>query len=441
MSYFSGLHTDRYELTMLDAALRSGMANRRSVFEVFTRSLAGGRRYGVVAGLGRLIEIISSFAFDDSDLKELEQEGVVSSSCLSYLANYRFRGDIDAYAEGELYFPFSPVLTVEASFAEALVLETVVLSVLNHDSAVAAAASRMVQAAKGRSIIEMGSRRTHEEAAVSAARAAYLVGFASTSNLEAARRYGIPSAGTVAHAFILAYPDEASAFQAQIAVQGTGTTLLVDTFDIPQGIRSAVSVAGTDLGAIRIDSGDLFEESWKARSLLDDLGATKTKIVVSGDLDEYRIAALADAPIDAYGVGTKVVTGSGVPTPNFVYKLVAIADADRGEASMKPVAKASLAKSNLGGRKVAYRLFDEQGLAVAEHIDVATSSIPDSARPLQVPVMREGEPVGRFTLEEARAHHRLAMAELPAAALELSPGDPALVLSGPWAPDASANSR
>jgi putative nicotinate phosphoribosyltransferase len=278
MTYFSGLHTDRYELTMLDAALRSGMADRRSVFEVFTRSLAGGRRYGVVAGLGRLVEIIGSFAFDDADLRELEQEGVVSSSCLSYLADYRFHGNIDAYAEGEIYFPFSPVLTVEASFAEALVLETVILSVLNHDSAVASAASRMVQAAKGRSIIEMGSRRTHEEAAISAARAAYLAGFASTSNLEAARRYGIPSAGTVAHAFILAYPDEASAFKAQIATQGTGTTLLVDTFDIPRGIRSAVDVAGTDLGAIRIDSGDLLEESWKARALLDDLGATKTKM-------------------------------------------------------------------------------------------------------------------------------------------------------------------
>src|SRR4051795_1530480 len=200
--------TDQYELTMISAALKDGTADRGCVFEVFARRLPTGRRYGVVAGPGRLMELIRDFRFTDEDVDFLRRAQIVDSGTADWLAGYRFTGDIDGYAEGELFFPGSPIMTVSGTFAECVLLETLILSVLNHDCAIAAAAARMVTAARGRPIIEMGSRRTHEEAAVAAARAAYLAGFASTSNLEAARRYGVPTTGTAAHAFTLLHDDE-----------------------------------------------------------------------------------------------------------------------------------------------------------------------------------------------------------------------------------------
>ena len=251
------LLTDRYELTMLAAALADGTADRDCAFEVFARRLPHGRRYGVLAGTGRLLDALGGFRFGDEDLAALEAQGLTDPVLLAWLADFAFTGDVEGYAEGELYFPGSPVLGVRAPFGQAVLLETLVLSILNHDSAIASAAARMVGAAGGRPCIEMGSRRTHEEAAVAAARAAWLVGFASTSNLAAGARYGVPTAGTSAHAFTLLHDDEAAAFRAQVDALGTGTTLLVDTYDTLQGIRTAIEVAGTDLGAVRLDSGDL----------------------------------------------------------------------------------------------------------------------------------------------------------------------------------------
>src|SRR4051812_20906799 len=295
---------------MVSAALRDGSADRPCVFEVFARRLPAGRRYGVVAGTGRVLDALADFRFGDAELEFLRARGIVDDTVAAGLAASRFRGDIDGYAEGELFSPGSPILTVSGTFAECVVLETFVLSVPNHDSAIAAAAARMVTAARGRAIIEMGGRRTHEESAVAAARAAYLAGFASTSNLAAGLRYGIPTAGTAAHAFTLLHDDEPAAFAAQVAVLGKNTTLLVDTYDIATGIRHAVAVAGPGLGAIRIDSGDLSVLAVHSRELLDSLGPTETRIIVSGDLDEYAIAALAAEPVDGYGAGTAVVVGS-----------------------------------------------------------------------------------------------------------------------------------
>src|SRR5689334_11476508 len=352
--------TDQYELTMVSAALKDGTANRRSVFEVFARRLPSGRRYGVVAGQGRLMELIRDFCFTDADVAFLRKAGIVDETTAAWLADYRFTGDIDGYAEGELFFPGSPILTVSGSFAECVVLETLILSVLNHDCAIAAGAARMVTAARGRPVIEMGSRRTHEEAAVAAARAAYLAGFASSSNLAAGRRYGIPTAGTAAHAFTLLHDDEVAAFTSQVAALGKQTTLLVDTYDIGQGIRNAIAVAGPDLRAIRIDSGDLSVLAQHSRDLLDELGATETKIVVSGDLDEYAIAALAAEPVDIYGAGTAVVVGSGAPTANLVYKLV--------EVDGRAVVKRSEHKATVGGRKTAVRRHKPTGTATEEVI-------------------------------------------------------------------------
>src|SRR5690348_13788827 len=320
----SALLTDHYELTMVGAALRDGTADRHCVFEVFARRLPTGRRYGVVAGTARLVELIQEFRFTDEQLDYLRSAGVIDDELARWLAGYEFHGDVCGYPEGELFFPGSPLLTVSGTFAECVVLETLVLSILNHDCAIAAAAARMVTAARGRAVIEMGSRRTHERSAVAAARAAYLAGFAATSNLEAGRRYGIPTTGTAAHAFTLLHDDETAAFTSQVAALGKDTTLLVDTYDISQGIRNAIAVAGPELRAIRLDSGDLSVLAAQSRQLLDSLGATETKIIVSGDLDEYAIAALAAEPVDSYGAGTAVVVGSGAPTANLVYKLVEV---------------------------------------------------------------------------------------------------------------------
>jgi nicotinate phosphoribosyltransferase len=419
-SVTTALFTDRYELTMLGSALRDGSAQRRCVFEAFARRLPDGRRYGVVAGTGRLVEALTQFRFDAATIDFLRSDGVIDAATAEFLTGYRFTGDIDGYPEGETYFPSSPVLTVSGTFAEAVVLETLVLSVLNHDSAVAAAAARMVSAAGERPIIEMGSRRTHEEAAVAAARAAYLAGFASTSNLAASRRYGIPTAGTAAHAFTLLHDDERSAFAAQVAAQGAGTTLLVDTYDITRGIELAVEVAGPALGAVRIDSGELSVLAHQARRQLDDLGAHKTSIVVSGDLDEFAIAALAAAPVDAYGAGTAVVTGSGAPTAEMVYKLV--------EVDGRRVAKRSEDKGSDGGRKIAYRTHKPTGTAIAELVSTtAPQDLDDNARALQIPLMRDGRRVPSApTLEQSREHLRDVTVTLPWDGLKLSKGEPAI---------------
>jgi len=416
----TGLLTDRYELTMLDSFVREGHADRPAVFEAFARRLPEGRRYGMLAGLGRLLTAIEEFTFPAEDLAWLEAEGIVSDHTIAYLRDFRFRGDIDGYREGDLYFPGSPVLTVTGTLGEALVLETLVLSILNHDTAIASAAARMVDAAQGRPIIEMGGRRTHEQAAVATARAAFLAGFATTSNLLAGRQYGVPTAGTAAHAFTLAHDSEAAAFRSQVEALGTGTTLLVDTYDIEQGIRTAVEVAGPELGAIRLDSGDLAEESHKARVLLDSLGATTTRIVVTSDLDEFVIAALADAPIDGYGVGTRVATGSGHPTASMVYKLVAIGDSD-GEA-MRPVAKKSHDKVSVGGRKLPFREYDGQGLLRAEYYLQGDSAPPPEARSAQVPLVRAGEIVHRPTLAEIRDFAAATIATLPTTARSVTAG-------------------
>ena len=427
----TALMTDRYELTMIDAALRAGTAFRPSVFEVFARRLPGARRYGVVAGTGRFLELLADFRFGDDELRFLRDEHIVSSELLDWLGDYRFSGDIRGYAEGELYFPGSPILVVEGSFAEAVVLETLALSVLNYDSAVANAATRMTRAAKGRPVAEMGSRRANEEAAIAAARAAYIAGFGATSNLAAGARWGIPTMGTAAHSFTLLHDSEAAAFQAQIEALGVGTTLLVDTYDIERGIRTAIEVAGTGLGGIRLDSGDLDEVATEARALLDSLGATGTRITVTSDLDEYAIAALQASPVDAYGVGTSLVTGSGAPAAGMVYKLVARQGDD---GAWVGVAKHSEDKASKPGEKVAVRTL-EQGVAVEETV-LVTDHRPtlDAAaaggRALQVPLVQGGEIddrwLGRQGVAAARERHDAAVAELPNEAHRLARGEPVI---------------
>jgi len=414
MDATTSLLTDRYELTMLELSLANGTASRRSVFELFARSLPRGRSYGVVAGTYRALSAIENFRFGDPELSYLSSNGIVGSETLDFLADFKFSGDAWGFLEGELYFSGSPVLTIESTFAEALVLETVLLSIYNHDSAVASAVTRMIDAAGDRSILEGGARRTHEGAAVSAARAAYVAGVSATSNLEAGRTHRIPTVGTIGHAFIMSYPTEAEAFEAQLNVMGPDTTYLVDSYDIANGIRTAFEVVGPKLGAIRIDSGDLALETKLARHLLNELGARDTKIVASGDLNEWSILALSAAPIDSYLVGTAIPNGSGHPTAAMVYKLVAT---ETASGEMVPVQKRSEGKATYGSRKAAFRVLDSAGnlerdvLIPAPHIPITDVNGP--GRRLQVPLIRRGEVVGQPTLKATRNWCAHVRQELP----------------------------
>lgn len=410
------LKTDYYEYSMLSAFIESGMAEKQSTFELFARKLPKGRRFGIVAGLGRFLDSYQEWTITEEDLQYLTSNKMVTEKTEEWLTNKigrpLFTGDIYAYPEGSLYSPLSPVVRVQGKLGECILLETILLSMLNHDTAVASAAVRMVLESNGRQIIEMGSRRTEDQAAISAARAAYIAGFASTSNLQAGKTYGIPVKGTAAHAFTLAHSSEEEAFRNQIKTWGTSTTLLVDTYDTTEGIRNAVKVArefgASGPGAIRIDSGDLIVETQKARKLLDNLGATKTKIVVSSDLDEYLMSELTPAPIDGYGVGTRVVTGSGHPTAGMVYKLV--------EIEGRKVAKKSKDKGSVGGVKTPYltetgeEKFSLDGMV--------------RGRSLQVLVVKDGVLEPRESLDRIRERVREELLTLPESACKISDGEP-----------------
>ncbi len=417
------LLTDRYELSMLDSALTSGLIDARATFEVFTRSLPNGFRYGVVAGTGRLLDELASFRFNETTIEWLLAQRVISPALGAYLADYRFRGDIVGYLEGEVFTSLSPVLRVEGRFAD-IVLETLTLSILNFDSGVATKAMRVVRAARGHRLIEMGSRRTNERAAVAAARASYIAGFDATSNLGAGMLYDIPTAGTAAHAFVLAHESERAAFEAQVATQGAATTLLVDTFDTEGGTELALDVAGPQLGAIRIDSGVIADAALRSRKILDQRGATNVKITLTGDLDEFAIADLLarDIPADAFGVGTRLV--SGYSPPGFVFKLVAI----ESGSTMRSVAKRSIGKLSTGGAKVAYRLID-QGVAVTELMMPRDhrEKVPRGGRLLSHPLVRDGELVVETSALDARARASIAVSELPGDAFNLANGGPVLV--------------
>ncbi|WP_427868607.1 nicotinate phosphoribosyltransferase [Leucobacter luti] len=433
METTTALLTDHYELTMVDAALQAGTAHRRSVFELFARRLSGARRYGAVAGTGRLLEAIRDFRFGEPELEFLRRERIVSDQAIDWLADFNFSGNIWGYPEGEVFFPGSPLITVESSFAEGVLLETIALSILNEDSAVATAASRMVHAAGGKPLAEMGSRRTGERSAVAAARAAFIAGFSATSNLEAGRSYGIPTMGTAAHSFTLLHDSERQAFEAQVAALGVDTTLLVDTYDIDEGVRTAIEVAGTGLGAVRIDSGDLPIVVARVRRLLDELGATKTRITVTNDLDEYTVAALAASPVDSFGVGTSVVVGSGTPTMGMVYKLVAHED---GNGDWVSVAKKSADKISVGGRKSVRRAYNSRGIATAERILLGDGpggeeeGAENDGREVLVPLVLDGaeQPghTGAEGIAAARERHQLRVKELPPVAMSLTRGDPAI---------------
>lgn len=415
--------TDFYELTMLQSALEDRTADKPAVFELFTRKLPKGRRYGVVAGTERAIKAIQDFRYTPEHISWLQENTELTENTLEYLANYRFTGTVTGLREGDIYFPNTPILTVEGTFGECVLLETLLLSIFNYDSAVASAASRMVQAAQQKDynipLIEMGSRRTNELSAPAAARATYITGFTATSNTAAGFLYNVPVTGTSAHAYTLAHNDEITAFKHQIDALGQNTTLLVDTYNIEQGINNALTAGGQQLGGIRIDSGDLYEETLQAREQLDAAGNTKTNIILSSDIDEYMIQELIErnTPVDGLGVGTRVVTGSGHPTAGMVYKLVEI----EKEGVMTPVAKKSENKASFGGKKTVYRNPKQQ----IEYIILGNGIAPAEMTKRTVTFIEQGHTVYLPTLEETRAFHTRVMSVLAPEQKSIIAGNPA----------------
>ena len=363
-----------------------------------------------------MLQGLENFLFNEDHLHYLEEQNIISSSTKDWLREFRFSGDLTSYKEGEIYFPRSPVLTIEAPLGEALILETFILSILNFDSAIATAANRIVEAASGRFVMEAGSRRVTPEAAVHAARAAYIGGVDVTSNLEAGRRWGIPTAGTASHAFTLAFESEIEAFETQSKYLGQDSIFLVDTYNIEEGIRNAVRASNANLKGIRIDSGDLATEAQIARELLDSLGARQAQIMVSGDLDEYRIMELVNEPIDAFESGHRLVTGSGSGSAGFVYKLVEIEELSHKDG-MRPVAKSSKGKISKGGQKIAKRKLNLSGTAIEESLFLKSYEnidIPSgNYRNLQSKLIEGGIVKENLSLEDARTHLTKVMSEIP----------------------------
>lgn len=359
------LHTDLYEINMAETYWEDGIHNRKAVFEVYFRNLPFGNGYAVFAGLERIIEYIQEFRLTDSDLAYLRNELGYAEDFLEYLKNLRFTGSIRSMVEGEICFAKEPLLVVEAPIAEAQLLETAILNIINYQTLIATKASRIKHVVGDGILSEFGSRRAHElDAALWGTRAAFIGGFDSTSNVRAGKKFGIPVSGTHAHSLIQAYRDEYTAFH-KYARRHKDCIFLVDTYDtLRSGVPNAIRVA-RELGdkinfvGIRLDSGDLAYLSKKARKMLDEAGFTDTKIIASNDLDEYTIMNLKaqGAKIDIWGVGTKLITAFDQPALGAVYKLVAIED-ENGQMVDTIKISANPEKVSTPGRKKVYRIIN-----------------------------------------------------------------------------------
>lgn len=418
LSPVPALFTDLYELTMLEAYWAEGMT-APAVFDLFARKLPPGRNFLLACGLEQVLSCLEAFAVGGEEIDYLRSLGLFRSDFLERLRALRFTGNVYAVAEGTPMFAHEPLLTVEAPLPEAQVVETAVLNLLHYPTLVASKGQRVVQAAAGCPVVEFGARRSHGvDAALAGARALYLAGYASTSNVEAGRRYGIPVAGTMAHSYVQAHESESDAF-VRFASHFPGTTLLVDTYDTLDGVRRVVELSQRlggrfQVGAVRIDSGDLGALAKASRALLDAAGLQHVRIMASGGLDEHAIAALrADgAPIDSFGVGTAVDVVADRPYLDAAYKLVAYAGRDCG--------KLSPGKLSLPGRKQIVRRF-EGGVAVGDTIARCEERLP--GEPLLDCVMQGGQRLGagRIGLAEARAHAAAQVARLPRALRDLHP--------------------
>lgn len=399
----SALLVDLYELTMGESLLAEGMSERPATFQLFCRHLPQGWGYLVAAGLDDVLAYLEELQFTADDLAYLESTGLFSAGLLERLARLRFTGEVRALPEGTLFFPDEPVLEVTAPVLEAQLVEAAVLNQIHFQSLIAGKAARCVEAAQGCVLVDFSLRRTHgAEAGMKVARASYLGGFDSTSNVLGGRLYGIPIAGTMAHSYVECFEDEQAAFEAFARAYPRGSTLLVDTYDTVAGARQAARVAhalaerGGRLGAVRLDSGDLLELSRRVRSGLDADGLREVGIFASGSLDEREIARLlaSGAPIDGFGVGSRLGVSADAPYLDMAYKLVAF--------DGRPVLKLSAGKATLPGAKQVWRRV-EAGRLAGDLVALVDEPPPDGAEGLLQPVMKDGARLGHDTLAAARA--------------------------------------
>lgn len=408
-----GLLLDLYELTMAEGYLAAGIDSNEATFSLFVRHLPPGWGYLIAAGLDDALRYLEEARFDPDDLAYLESTGRFSAPLLDRLAAYRFTGLVRAMPEGTVFFADEPVLEVTAPLLEAQLVETAVLNCVHFSSLCAAKAARCVDAARDRPLVDFGMRRAHGfDAGSRAARASYLAGFASTSNTSAGQRYGIPIAGTMAHSFVQAFPDEESAFRAYADVYPDNAILLIDTFDTVEGARMAATVAGElqasghALRGVRLDSGDLLSLSREVRAILDHAGFPGAIIFASGNLDERAIDALlaARAPIDSFGVGTRMEVSADAPYLDMAYKLVAV--------DGRPTMKLSTGKATWPGPKQVWRSMCAERID-ADVLTTADDDGPAAATPLLVPVMDGGRRVAAQSLTAARERCARERAMLP----------------------------
>lgn len=397
------LLVDLYELTMGESYLAQGMAERPATFQLFSRSLPRGWGYLIAAGIEGALSYLEQLHFTADELAYLETTGLFGSAFLDRLARLRFSGEVRAIPEGTVFFPNEPVLEVTAPLLEAQLVETVVLNEVHFQSLIAGKAARCVDAAGGRTLVVFGLRRTHGgEAGLKVARASYLAGFDATSNVLAARMYGIPAAGTMAHSYVECFEDESAAFEAFTRSYPDGSTLLIDTYDTLEGARRAAEVAhglarrGGRLGGVRLDSGDLLELSRGVRHVLDEAGLHEVTIFASGGLDEREIARLLGqgAPIDGFGVGSQLGVSADAPYLDAAYKLVAF--------DGRPVLKLSAGKATLPGAKQVWRRLDD-GRFAGDVVALRAEGAPAGAEPLLEPVMVNGVRVHDDMLDAARS--------------------------------------
>lgn len=411
------LFTDFYELTMC-AAYFDNRNFENATFDLFIRRLPENRSYFLFAGLEEALNYLQTIKFTEGHLAYLRTQGF-KEDFLNYLRDFMFTGEVWAVPEGTLVFPNEPLLRITAPIIEAQLVETFLLNSINFQTMIATKASRVVHAAEGRAVIEFGLRREPGiDGGMKAARSSYIAGCMGTSNVLAGVTYGIPVFGTMAHSFIMSYPKEIDAFRAFAKTFPDKSTLLIDTYDDVAGAEKAVVVAkeleakGIRLGGVRIDSGNLVESSKRVRKILDSNNLQFAKIFVSGDLDEYRIAELlkAGAPIDAFGVGTKMGTSADRPYLDGIYKLC---ETQSEDGKFTPIMKLSKDKITLPGRKQVYRFTDSNRFFKKDVITLADETA-DGGEPLLIKVMEKGKLTYKLpTLEQIRSYATENMAKLP----------------------------
>jgi nicotinate phosphoribosyltransferase len=408
-----GLLVDLYELTMGESYLAEGMDERPATFQLFCRTLPPGWGYLVAAGIEEGLDYLEALSFSAEELAYLETTGLFGASFLERLSGLRFTGQVRAMREGTVFFPTEPVLEVTAPLLEVQLVETALINHVHLSSLIASGAARCIEAAGGRRLVEFGFRRAHGlDAGLAVARASHLAGFDATSNVLAGERFGIPVAGTMAHSYVESFADETAAFEAFVRSYPDGSTLLIDTYDTVEGARRAAAVArrlaarGGRLGAVRLDSGDLLELSHRVRAGLDEAELPEVTIFASGNLDEYSIAALvaAGAPIDGFGVGSRLSTSAGAPYLDFVYKLV--------EFDGRGVMKLSTDKATLPGSKQVWRLL-AGNLFIGDTVTLAEENAPAGAEPLLELLMSEGHRLSRTPLDAARERAAAQRSALP----------------------------